>query len=728
MPDLAEDLENHVYIFNSDVKEKEGLEHFLQEATTEDNNRARLVVNSERWFKKRFGIRPQIVTWPWRNASNLHMPFTDKYVRRNKPTFINLSQTYPTVALESNVLGDDQELIRGMERWFHGMLHDEDKMATDLSIAWGVDIMLGHHGRFITKVVQEFTPITKTEEVIIKKLSSEMQSFLTNPETTDDQLALEMSLQYNMDLSNREDIAQIRLAIRQLRNGNEVIIFEREVNLTPFPSLFVRDPLSILFPSDTTFIISQGRWIRDRVALSIEDIDNRVQSNNWDKANGNILLDRLRDKFRGRTVQNPISTIAKGPAQLEEQREGVSPSAFTGPLVDEYYFWRKMPGKRMVERMVLTISPIAPDLPLRLIRYPYLQPNGRPEDWPFDQVQYEIVGDRAYAPRGYPQLLDSLQTAVTNNHNAKQNWMTIANSLNLKVKRNSGVTTQWIPGQPLWVNRQDDVMELNIAPRDLSFDNEERILKQWGDEYIGIMDSTITNQTGTPERRTKAEVDKFSEIQAQVSGLDAFIYQKCMQRVYKRIWNRAMQFGPDEITFLNSLGQVIRIPKTEVQDRFGIVPTGNILNSNRIFMASQAKEIVAATQGSPFVDGFQALSNWLYRVDERLARSILRRPEQVKQQQIERFIDDIMRINAGYTVVPRADDDNQIALAVIEDFLKDPVKRRTFQVDRLETLKNFKEAHELALQKKKQATTRGGRAEQEVAKVAMGARGREAKE
>lgn len=725
MADNANDFENLVAVYD-DRAEKDKLSSLMQDVKTEDSNRQTNILNSSRWWKKRFGIRPQTVTWPWKNASNLHIPLTDKTIRRAKPNFANLiGSNYPTVVLESNILGDDQNLVRMVERKFQDVLFDEDQMNAFPKLCWGIDLML-ERGRFVTKVVQEFNPIAFVETIVIANLSGEMRQFLFSPQTTDPMIALELSLRYNMNLDDKGDIDQIKFAIRQFRAGKDTINFERKFNQTPFPTLVVRDPNTILFPQDTTFQISGARWIRDRVFLTDNDMRARIESGQWDRTNGNLLLSRGKDEGREfGTNRLPPLNIQQ---VQEQQREGINPMRPSGiNSFDEIYFWKRFPGKQLAERCVLTLQPDNTDLPLRLIRYPYVKPDQTPEDWPFDQVQFEIVGDRAYSPRGYPQILDSLQTELTNNHNAKANHMTIANNLNIKAKRNAGVATQWIPGQPLWVNRMDDAQEMNITNKDQSYAAEESALISLAEGYIGLIDQNLTNVTGTPERRTKAEVDAVSALQAQVASLDVRVFQSCMQRVYRRVWNRYMQYGPDAIEILGQDGSPRRVEKEQIRN-WRVKTVGDIFSTNRQLKSNRYWGIYEKTQGSPYIDAHKMLLNCMSLEDERLSMDVMRTPEEARQDQVERFADDISRINDGYTVIPRPSDDNQLAVKVIQDYLEDPKKRRNIYQDRVESLVNFYKAHQLALEKKQQATTRGGRAEQEVAAVAQGEQGREARQ
>ena len=731
MPDLANAFDNLVDLYGAH-EEKERLTRLLEDAKTEENARMRNIMNSERWYKKRHGIRPQFVTWPWRNASNLHLPLADKTIRRSKPSFANMVGTqYPTVVLESNLMGDDQTLIRSIERKFHEMLFDEDKMNIFTDICWGIDLML-ERGRFITKVVQEFTPRWVQVEIVIANLTPEMRTFLQNPATTDEMLALELIMRYSLDINDTRQQGEIRKAVKQFRTGQPKLVFDRKVNLTPHPTLVVRDPNTILFPQNTTWRISSALWIRDRFVLSAGDIEERRDSGIWEKGNATKLLDDIARDERtggGRYTQNVPDVTVAGPERYELAREGISAaSAGSAYVFDEFYFWKKLPGKKMAERCVLTIQPEHSEYPLRLIRYPYIQPNGEPEDWPFDQVQFEIVGDRAYSPRGYPQILDSLQTELTNNHNAKQNSMTIANNMTFKAKRNSGVSTNFVPGQPVWVNRMDDLQEVNLGQRDLSYDNEERILKGWAEEYIGLLDQTLTNMTGQPERRTKAEIDAVSALQAQVASLDVRVFQACMQKVYRRIWNRWMQYGEDNIELQAPNGDVRSISKQDMKNRLKLRTVGDIFSTNRQLKATRMQGIFQLLRGDPRIDQDALYSSWLTLEDERLAEQILIPQGQVQQEMMDRLVDDIARLNMGYNVAPRPNDDNALAIRIIEDFLRDPQKRRTLHADRMPALQNFHAAHQFAMEAKKKATTRGGRIDAEAHAIAQGERGREARE
>lgn len=681
-------------------------------------------INYQRYFKKRFGIRPSITTWPWRNAANLHLPLIDKTIRRSKPKFMRLIEgVNPIVTLKSNIAGDDMSLIRGVERQFDENLRE--KMGIVEKTALGIDKMC-ERGMFIGKVVQEFTPVEVNEVMYMDRLPDSWSEFLQSEDgQSDDKLGFAIANRFDMDIDDPASVQQIRDVIAQIRSSVPVVRFKRIVDMTEFPSLYIRDPLRIIVPYDTTDI-RYSRLITDRMTMTERDMEAKGNSKVWDPQNTYKLLERIgtaegrRDRvnYSGDKQQEYVDT-------LENIREGVYPSGSL-PEADEHYFYFKAPGDLISKPWVLTVNSENPDLPLRFIPYPYVDQYGRPDCWPFFKVEFEIVNERFHASRGVPQMLDSLQTEVTNNHNAKQNHMTIATSLSIKAKKNSGISTQWIPGQPLWVTRMDDVDVMDIGSKDISFDNEEKTLTGWADSYMGLMENPLTNGP-TQEGRTEKEIEKISDIQDDVAYGDVVVFQIGMNKGYNMMWNRWMQYGPENIMIQKADGSMQKVEKEELRRRFRLTPTGNLGNSS---IAKRKKDALLRLQlysQNQFVNQHELVKQALILDDERVAEALLLTPQEAQQSQIERQIQEIHMIGMGYTSVPKLSDDDASHISTIDDFVKDPKKMRTFPPDRLPDLLNHRQSHLLSQDRKQRATTKNARLQQEVAKTAQGIFGREAR-
>ena len=703
---------------------REKLQQVIEEGRVAWGDTQKHRINFQRYFKKRFGIRPTITTWPWRNAANLFIPVIDKTIRRSKPRFIRLVESVrPTVTLKSNIVGDDMNFVRAIERKFDDVLHDKVEIVEKMAL--GIDKML-ERGYFLGKVVQEFTPKEVEEVMYMDRLPDSWKQFLENPETTDDQIGYAIADRFQMDVNDNDSVYQIRDAIEQFRAGKKEIRFKRTVDTSDHPSLYIRDPLRVIVPYDTQDI-RYARFIRDRLTMTEKKIQEQAESNVWDKENTYDLLHRIgSDSARRDRVNYSGAKEQEYVEVLENIKEGVYPSGHL-PDIDEYYFNFKWPGDIIPSPSVLTINSDNTDLPLRFIKYPYVDQFGNPDCWPFAQVCFEIVSERYHAQRGIPQMLDSLQVEITNNHNAKQNHMTIACSLNIKAKKNSNISTNFIPGQPLWVTRMDDVEELNLQSKDVSFDNEEQVLKEWVESYIGNVDDALKSQGSLTEPRTQEEIQRLGDIQDDVVYGDVTIFQIGANKIYQQLYNRWLQYGPETIQIQKSDGSMQTIEKEEIRRRFALKPTGNLGNSSTQKRKKDSMMRFAAFKDDPMINQYELRRQLLENDDERCSEVLLLTQDQVTQEHSERQIAELDMMNKGYTVLPKLSDDDKTHVQVIDDALTDPVKKRNYSPDRLETILNHRQAHLLAIEKKQRATTRGGRLQQEVANVAKGMYGREAR-
>lgn len=703
---------------------QETLQEYLSVITAGENARENHITKMERWYKKRYGIRPQVQTFPWRNAANLHLPLIDKMIRRAKPKYMRLFQEVnPIVTLKSNLLNDDLTVVRGMERLFDEELRFTMNFQEKASL--GVD-MLCEKGYFIAKVVQEFETEQQEDLFKLTDLDPELQQLYIDPNTPDEIIAADLIDRFDFDTEDEDDVKIVRDILEKIKNGETEIRFKRIVVTSNFPSLYIRDPRNIAVPADTTDI-RKARQIRDRSFMEKRQIEAHGLSGFWDKQSVDELLTRLQDN----DIKNDRYGSAKSEdalEQLEDRREGISPSGSDLEAIDEHYVWYKWPGDRLASKSVITIHKDHPDLPLRFIKYPYVDTKGKQDLWPFVQVRFELTSERYYSARGLPQMLDSIQTELTNNHNAKQNQMTITNNLNLKVKRNANISTSWTPGQPLMVNRMDDCEELQLSPKDNSYDREEQILKAWAEELGGIIDSTLTGPNSLTEPRTKFEIEQVTGIQNDVAFGDVTVFQYGMQKIYEMIWNRLMQYGPDEFTLQGPNGDIKIVSKDEVRRRFKIIPTGNLGNSSREKQKQDAAARWQAFRGDPRINQDELYRQLLVADDERVAELLLVKGAAVQDAQIEKQINEIQQIAMGYVRVPDITDDDEAHIRTIDDYLNDPVKSRTFPQDRLETLLNHRQAHIVGMEKKAKATSRGDRIQQEMVQIANGAEGREARE
>lgn len=189
-----------------------------------------------------------------------------------------------------------------------------------------------------------------------------------------------------------------------------------------------------------------------------------------------------------------------------------------------------------------------------------------------------------------------------------------------------------------------------------------------------------------------------------------------------------MQYGPDTIKYVGGAGEEKEVQKMEIKNRFKMVPTGNIGNVSKTQRLGRAQARYQLFGGNPMINQGELIKDLLINDDERLVDRLYVPQANAQEGQIERQIQEMDFIGKGYTVVPKPTDDDALHMQTIDNMLQDPLKRRSFPADRLEALKNHRDAHEVAQQHKQRASTKDGRAQQEVEKTAQGAGGREARQ
>ena len=189
-----------------------------------------------------------------------------------------------------------------------------------------------------------------------------------------------------------------------------------------------------------------------------------------------------------------------------------------------------------------------------------------------------------------------------------------------------------------------------------------------------------------------------------------------------------MQYGSSSIKIQGPDGSVVDIDKDEIRRRFKLRATGTLFNSSPSQNENKAIQRLQLYANNPNVNQAELVRQALLADDERLAEILFVPVGESQQNQIERQIQEIGFMARGYTSIPKLSDDDQTHIQVIDDFLQDPKKNRSFPEDRIEVLMNHRKAHILALEKKKRATSKGGRLQQEIANTARGFSGRQARQ
>ena len=585
-------------------------------------------MKQQRWFEKRYGVRPTSKNFPWPGASNVHVALVEEKIRKLKPNYINMAFEGDPIVSMTSFGGTPVEIAQNCEILMDYLLKYSMNRVPGKnyleSLVLLVDWML-EKGMSIGKVIwdyhcREFTKVVDTET-----LSPELQSILKDPQTTDNDLRQIISEEAGLDLNNPDHVERMNKGIKQYRKGDRYIRFLLEDTIYNGPRLIAVDAKELIVPQDTTDIES-ARRITHRMYFTLNELKAGQRSSKFEN------VDEITNNKAGQpTIPKDLLDTVKA------NREGISDYLKGSNLIEvwEIYTWYDINHDGVDEKVVLTLVPSTGTV-LRFIEYPY--DHGR---WPFVVFTYEMNDDRWYAHRGVPELLDSYQTIATNQENAKLDYMTIANSIQFKYRTGSiqPGNIRFIPGQGIAVQRMEDIEQFRVDRLDISFDTEMEKIRRLSEQLIGQPDLALGGLMNGQERRTAAEVNEVVGMSKQIFSLDARLFKNSLQKMYDMILDLFLQYGPEEVWVSVTGGERLKLTRSQIQGDVIIVPNGEFTTLSRTVEENKRFQMLqlALSDQSGATNAYAAWQWYLSYSDPKGAKRILNPPEvyQQIQQQIQ---------------------------------------------------------------------------------------------
>ncbi len=529
--------------------------NLYQDILKSDGYRDKWYSKLDRWYRKRYGIRPA-KNFPWPNCANLHIPLTDKVIRKLKPKFCRL-------ILMRRPVCRFRPLNNKAEVWFDWLLRT--KMSIFKPIVLLVDRML-EKGISISKQIWSYRVERYEETINLEKLPPldiEQLKISDNAKLTN--MLVQMYPQIDWKLKNNYE--KIPKFITDFRNGKLVFTDYFDKLIENNPKLIPRKPEEIVVPEDTEDI-GEARWITDKAIWMTEtDLRLNVEIGKFDKTNVEELISH--------GTENKTKDD-KSIDQTMRSREGIEEVGETTLYnIYETCAWADINDDGIDERVIINFSPSMPNKPLRFRKYPY-----KHSKWNYVALPLEYNDERYLSPRGIPEILDHLQTEITSQHNQKLDRQTILNAPMYKylIGAVNMSNVRYIPGQGIGLTRMDAVAPMENPgvgnATEFSYEKEEQWLKTWGEEYIGIPDFSL-NKPGAPgEARTAYEVSTVMQEQQNIFSLDAVLFLMGIQEIFTQVYSLYEQYGEKEIVIkqTNSAEPIV-IKKEEIMGDYELVPT-----------------------------------------------------------------------------------------------------------------------------------------------------------
>jgi hypothetical protein len=168
--------------------------------------------------------------------------------------------------------------------------------------------------------------------------------------------------------------------------------------------------------------------------------------------------------------------------------------------------------------------------------------------------------------------------------------------------------------------------------------NNMQYLKAWANDRIGNITAAISQQNNTPGngpqgQKTAKEVGAIEATSGALQSMDLLIFQNQMVDLYYQIDSLYEQFGDEQVEFLITNEQPIRMSREEIQGRFNIVPNGRLDNSNPMLRSQKSLALLQMFMNHSMIRQDQLIRMYLDDNDVRIAQKLIKTPQELQADQ-----------------------------------------------------------------------------------------------
>jgi len=597
--------------------------------------------NSQTWRDKtdkfyRLRLREKKTkTFPFPGCSNLRLPTIETYIRKTKAALVALYANVKPRMMVVPQSDRDLDKARRIEKFLDWMCDTKINLLEKLILL--ADKTL-EKGFCCAKVIWRMEENCYTEVIDLDDLSVEEATWLFDLDTTDEMVLQAFIKKYNVDMSETvqaDNLENITKAIADIRAGkNEVRVSLRD-ELYNAPDVVVVDPINCYVPTDAKRLPNDNRFIGHEYFESYESLKKKADYGSIDKEAFNDI-EWIKDQGMDDTKDKLIEIT-------KDTREGVerinNPSHLVR-LLDLYCYY-DLDNDGLDEKCHFLL---APDFKI-ILKKQRLENDS--QKFPFIRFETEIIDDRWYSPRGYPEHLEDLSKEIDAQHNQKLDSQTIRNAPMFMYR--SGIINprliKFIPGQAIPVPGMTPLNDA-IAPleksnpnAEFSYEREEMLLKTTIQEYLGQMDYSVQSMINKRQPRTLGEVQMQSQAANVVFSLDATIFANALSEIYSQILELCQQYMPERV-FALVVGEQgvepIRMSRDEIQGKYTMVARGNDVTSNpQLRIQDAMQDVQVLLSEVPLQTGvvnpmnvYQILKRYLQAKGELAWQALISQPQQ----------------------------------------------------------------------------------------------------
>lgn len=607
------------------VELREFLSKLIKRVQEDGDNRIgwlRKLVTSN---NQRLGIK-RVSTRPWMGAPNIPLPEADKLIKKNKPNYV-LSSYLPkkkafVKVAEGTLMTEElrQKSIKA-EKGLNHILNNKIDLLNVFTLASDNFLEMGH---CIFKVIEKFTKTLVHKVIDLSDFDDERVKALKALNKV--QLRAFVADRFDLDDEDKEDSDIISDAIKQLKEGKEIIRFDMHI-IESFPDILVRPPERVTPPS-FALEIEEVERLNDEFFLTRRQLEERAEQGIYSKK---VVKEIEKADFSGKgksaTEDSMIET-------QKERNEGIVDEGNEELFrIHEIYAWWK--SGDTWERWVFTILADVADVEtalLRKIRFPF-----DIKTWNFIKHDNELKDSRWHASRGIPEMIRALQEFMERSINNMLIRDEINNAPLYTVLSNSNIqsnTIRFIPGQKVKVKNHDEIKRLDDRQvTDQSSERINQILKAYAEEYLSSTDQLFRNATNKGGGKTLGEVKIGVQISSAPNMLAVLRWLVTLKKLYTMVFDILKE----------RVGESMFIDGTEITREDFNFPA-EIIPNGSIDLAEQATRVGKAMQRLEFTvqgpqdiltadDRYNAARDWLEADGVMDPDRYITKPEIIQQQQ-----------------------------------------------------------------------------------------------
>jgi len=438
-------------------------------------------------------------------------------------------------------------------------------------------------------------------------------------------------------------------AIKQLRKSGsaELPVVRQSIN-APCVEALAPDG-DVFFPAYSTDPQKAPYCFR-RVLMTAQEIQNRVETEGWDKEWAEYVVERLATSIDVNDPRTNTATMRMAQGQTNELFEVI------------FAYQRLISEEDNSEGIYCTVfSPQYPgrDGEPKYAKFELL--NGY-DEYPFVVTKLSEDNKRLYELATIPEQLRGLQWQIKVERDSRTDRNSMA-TLPPIMYPAGNEPTDWGPGVKVPYRRMGEIQFGPVPPFNPGSVEMEQTLTQQANTLMGL-----DHENPMSRIRQQYYVEKFLSHVRDVIRL-AF---KCYQR-----------FGPEEVFFrVTGNPDPVKFGRGDPNENFDIQINFDVLSTDPETLESQLNQFVSLVQfdRNGRINMDRMLEVMASSVNPALADAVLQPAQEAQQQIVRQVTDDLSKIYAGIEVGARPNG-AQVAMQVLQQYIQQPDVMQRVQQD-----------------------------------------------